>query len=173
MAEWDPTLLKFEKLSVIMAAANFDKLRQDDFKDFNMRSAHDTPTQSIKDTDVNTIKEVLAKLVVLTTALVLNGLTKDDVLPTLVSRFAFKDTSGRSFSIVDRMITLWASNPKPDGSVDALGAINCNWTINGENRPGDKKSAGTQLTNFNVETRSVVYSEEDFINNDYNHVKTP
>ncbi|MDR0684946.1 MAG: hypothetical protein LBF83_07440 [Spirochaetaceae bacterium] len=173
VSEWDPTLLKFEMLSVIMAAANFDKLRQDDFNDFNLRSAHEKPTESINATDVNTIKEVLAKLVVLTTSLVLNGLTIDDVQSTLVSRFAFKDTSGRNFSIVDRMITLWANNPKPDGSVDALGAINCNWAINGENRPGSKKSAGTQLTNFNVETRSVVYTDENFLNNDYNHVKTP
>jgi hypothetical protein len=170
-ADWDQTYLMFEKLCIIMAEKNFDKLRAEDYDDFAKRSVYDNPTQKINKTDVDTIKEVLGGLVVQVSARVLNGLTLSDVLPLLVSRFAYADTSASAFGIVDRMITVWACNPRPDGSVDALGAVNSNWIINGNNVPGDKKTNAIHITNFTTKTRAVIYSDQDFINRDYLHVK--
>jgi hypothetical protein len=169
-ASWELSYQKAEMLFTIAANDNFDKLRSDNFESFENRSVHEKLKNSIKKTDIDTIKELLAQLIVNTSARVLQGLTKSDVLPLLLNRFACIDTSGHTFTIADSIISIWANNPRPDGTVDALGAINSQWNITGSNSSGSKKSPSVHETVANTETRAVIYSEEDFINNDYKHV---
>lgn len=174
VSTWKPSYLRFEKLSIIMKGDNFDKLRTDDFNNFKARSGSETLTESINKTDVDTIKELLAKLVTNTSSRVLFGLTKDDVLPILINRLGLMDTSGDKFEIKDSMITIWANNPTSGGEVDALGAVNSNWVISGKNDSGsDSKKNGrspVHETNFSVTTRSVIYSEDDFLEGDYKYL---
>jgi hypothetical protein len=171
---WEPSYLKFEKFSTIMKKDNFDKIRGDNYRNVKDRSGYENTSSVIEQTDVDTIRTLLSKLVADMSSRVLFGLTKDDVLPILVNRLGIVDASGSAFSIEDGLITIWANNPQPGGQVDALGAINSHWIISGKNDPGsDSKKNGrspVHKTNFTVDTRSGVYSDEDFLGKDYDYL---
>jgi hypothetical protein len=173
-ASWSPTYIKVEKLSTIADRDNFDKLWGDNFKQFKARSGHERGNNTIQDTDVNTIRGLLAELVTSMSSKVMYDLKKSDVLPILVNRLGPIDTTTPTFKIEEAgFVTIWANSP--DGKVvEALGVINSNWVITGENKPGsDAKKNGhspVHTTNYTIETRSVVYSEDSFIDDDYNYV---
>jgi hypothetical protein len=172
-ALWELSYIMVEKLSTIVQNDNFDKLRDENYDQFANHSGYDSITKTIQETDANTIRDLLAGLVVCLSSKVLYDLKKSDVLPVLVNRLGFIETTTETFNLPDDLITVWAN--KPDGkTVEALGAINCIWNISGKNDPGStgKKNGRSPVhtTTVALKTRSVIYSDNSFIETDYKYI---
>ncbi|MDR1470118.1 MAG: hypothetical protein LBT00_12590 [Spirochaetaceae bacterium] len=174
-SDWHTTVLKFEKLSTIIYPNNFDTLTADTWHDFPKRSSKVNKTDTVAKTDVATIQQLLTELVVSAATRTMFNLKKEDALPLLINRLGPVQTSGLTFSLEDEWMTIWALHPQPDGNVDALGAIFSQWKVTGKNTPGSsgKKNgrAADIETSFDVTTRTVMYSEDAFLDDDFNHVK--
>jgi hypothetical protein len=173
VSKWVLSYLMFEKLCTIAQDANFNKLTTENYNGFTAHSKYETRVNMIDDTDENTIKQLLAALVAELASRVLYDFKKTDILPILVNRLGNINTTAEDFRISDDIITVWANNPQGN-QVDALGVINSKWEINGQNRPGsdDKKNQRSAIheTEIAVTTRSVIYTDEEIIKADYNHV---
>jgi hypothetical protein len=168
--DWTPTRMNIEKLNTVVQPALFKKLTDDKYNSFPYHSDYFHSEKTIKNTDANTIKELLVTLVLETSGKAMNDLKKSDVKPLLINRLGDIETSGNTFWIPGDMITIWAN--KPDGTtVEALGVINYQWYVSGKNASGDKKNDAVHKTDVKVDTWSAVYSDQDFIDKDFEYVK--